>query len=158
MRQKDGCTWLLAYYPGQPGFYGEFQQCSSDVYLLLRRKGHPDEVQQLNPHRGKGGRYDLEATVPGWPRRSYYMRILGWYFLRTKHLTWAQFSEKVKHGRGTVYKLRVNHKLGRPENCMLQELELVDFDKDLEHYAEHAKELYGRVWKRPAAKRSANRS
>ena len=152
---QKGCVWLLAYYPGQPGYYGEFNQCSSDVYLLLRRKGCPTEVLPLVPHRGKGGRHDLQVKIPGWPKNSYFMRVLGWYFLNARHMAWSEYTAKVEHGRGMVYKWRVNHTKGRPEHCILDDLKLVPFEDDIDHYGEHAQEFYGTVWKKPAAKRPA---
>ena len=88
-------------------------------------------------------------TLPGWPRSSYYMRVLGWYFLNNRHLTWKDYSCKVKRGKALVYKWRVNHTAGGPESCILSSLRLVPVEEDMEHYAENAKDLYGTVWRRP---------
>ena len=42
-----GTTWVLAHFPGELATYGEFGQCASDVYVLKRRRGLPDEVHNL---------------------------------------------------------------------------------------------------------------
>ena len=63
------------------------RSCFIQRCVLKRRRGFPDEVHNLTAHRGKGGRHDLRVTFPVWPRRTYYIRALGWYFSRTKHFT-----------------------------------------------------------------------
>ena len=83
------------------------------------------------------------------------MRVLGWYFLNTGHLSWKEFNrkEKVRGGRSRFY-WRVNHLDGYPEHCTLDRMALCSVYDDMDHYADHAVELYNThaaFKKRPAA-------
>ena len=107
------------------------------------------------PHRGKGGRYDLLCNVPGWPRDTTFIRVVGWGFLNAGHMSWEEYQKKQPHrkkkGRAQryEYKHQVNHIHGSPEDVFLKDLELGTAAANARHYRKNAKELYMSVWKVP---------
>lgn len=152
-KSDKGVTVILQHCPRKVRFYGKYDQCCSDVVIIHRVAGQPDEMRHPWAKRGgKNGRYDLVCNLPGWKKDSYYCRVLGWYFLNKRHLSWKEYNSKEKVGKLWRYAWQVNHKKA-PEDCCLSNLELGSAQDNADDYAETAKERYNSVWRRPAMKR-----
>ena len=151
-KTSRGDTVLLQHRPGESKSIGKYGQCSTDVFVILRRAGAADKekVPSVKPG-GKNGRYDLlSCTLPGWTKRPYWGRVLGWYFLNKRHLSWKEFMRKEKTSNGWRYVWQVNHLEG-PGNCCLASLELESGEHNRSHYEANARRMYGSVFRRPAA-------
>ena len=151
--RRGAKTWVLRYTPNEVSFYGDFEQCSSDVQLIIRTPGGEDVVKPLRASRAGSGRHDLRCNIPGWPRDTYWMRVLGWCFLNTSHLSWDEFNRKETVGKGFKrYIWQVNHEEGHPEHCILEKMVLGRQSENSDHYAVHGKDFYGTVYKKPSGK------
>ena len=116
----------------------------TDVRVVRRKSGSADEcgweiVKQM-VHWGRATE-DMQVTrpdlrhgrLPGWPDRSYAMRVAAWYFLNIKGvagrhsrrgLSWAQFQSMNQKGTSGYWWQADHTRPGQTANCFVGELEL----------------------------------
>ena len=150
--RQDDLTFIVRHTPGVLHYSGAFDQCCTDCELIRRSKDGTEDVLKLRASRGGKGRYDLRCpSIPGWPKDTYWMRIMGWCFLNSRKLGWHEFNAKIPIANGHFrHKWQVNHESGSPERCVLEDMSLIRDEDNMDHYAVHAPEFHGKVFKRPA--------
>ena len=119
-KSETGVSFYLRHTPDDICYFGEFDQCCTDVKLWKRKKDGTWCQRHPFAHQGKGGRYDLLCNVAGWPRDVQFMRVVGWAFFAKKKMAFDEYQRKdlVKTvGRKKYYEYahQINHIHGHPK-------------------------------------------
>ena len=91
---KSKAAFYLEHTGGETMYYGQWQQCSTDVKIWKKRKNGAWEQRHPFAHRGKGGRYDVLCNIGGWPREVQFSRVIGWAFFAKRKMSFSEYQRK----------------------------------------------------------------